>query len=131
MNGQIKILNKFEKKLNMKPNPIKDRTFEFALKIFAFCRQLSEKKEFIISKQLLKSGTSVGANVREAEHAESRPDFKHKISIALKEINETNYWIDILIKSGFEKGQNILHLKNEASQILSILVAILKKTKEK
>ncbi len=54
MNGQIKILNKFEKKLNMKPNPIKDRTFEFALKIFAFCRQLSEKKEFIISKQLLK-----------------------------------------------------------------------------
>ncbi len=125
-------MNKFEKlKFHMKPNPIKDRTFEFAVKIFAFCRHLTEKKEFIISKQLLRSGTSVGANIREAEHAESRPDFTHKISIALKEINETNYWLDILIKSEFEKGHFILHIKNEANLILSILAAISKKTKEK
>jgi len=119
-----------EKHTTMKPNPIKERTLLFAIKIVKFCQKLSDKKEFVISKQLFKAGTSVGANLMEAEQAESRADFKHKINIALKEINETNYWIELIIKSNLEKGDEVTYLKNEAKQILSILVTILKRTKE-
>ena len=74
----------------MTENIIKNKSFAFAVRIIKLSRFLGEtKKEFVLSKQLLRSGTAVGALVREAEHAESKPDFKHKLSIAQKEINET------------------------------------------
>ena len=77
----------------MKKNIIKDKSFDFAVRIVRLCQILvTDKNEFVLSKQLLRSGTSVGAMVREAEHAESKPDFKHKLSIAQKEINETIYY---------------------------------------
>lgn len=76
----------------MKENVVKTKSFEFAVRIVKLNQFLiKEKKEFILSKQLLRSGTSVGAMVREAEHAESKSDFKHKMSIAQKEINEVIY----------------------------------------
>jgi four helix bundle protein len=79
-----------------KKNIIKDKSFVFAVEIVYLCKILTEKKEFELSKQLLRSGTSIGANIREAEHAQSKADFIHKLSISLKEANETEYWLDLL-----------------------------------
>jgi len=76
-----------------KENVIVRLSFEFALDIIAFSEQLEEARKFMISKQILKSGTSIGANIREAQHAESKDDFIHKIKIAAKEIEETEYWL--------------------------------------
>ena len=74
----------------------------FALRVVKSCRFLqSERKEYVLSKQLLRSGTAIGALVREAEYAESRADFVHKLHIALKEASETDYWIDLLCDSGY------------------------------
>ena len=85
----------------MKKNVIRDKSFAFALRIIKMYQFLCDnKREFILSKQLLRSGTSIGAMVREAEHAESKADFIHKMAIAQKEANETDYWIELLFKSG-------------------------------
>ena len=84
----------------MKNNPLKDKPFSFALRVIklnTFLRE--EKKEFVLSKQLLRSGTAIGALVREAEQAESKADFIHKMAIALKGANETDYWIELLYQS--------------------------------
>ena len=79
----------------MKNNIIRDKSFDFAIRIVNLYKYLTDnKREFILSKQLLRSGTSIGALVRESEHAESKADFIHKLSIALKEANETDYWCD-------------------------------------
>ena len=72
-------------------NPILDKTFQFSLDIIAFCEILEENKKFLVSNQLLKSGTSIGANVIEAQNAENKADFIHKMKIAAKEANEANY----------------------------------------
>jgi len=92
----------------MKENVIKDKSFDFALRIINLYKYLSEeKKEYVLSKQLLRSGTSVGANIRESEHAESKNDFIHKLSISLKEANESHYWIELLYKSDYIKKKRI------------------------
>jgi four helix bundle protein len=81
----------------MKENIVKNKSFGLAVRIVKLYQYVCEqKKEFVLSKQLLRSGTSVGAMVREAEHAESKLDFKHKMAIAQKEINETIYWLELL-----------------------------------
>ena len=86
---------------------LKDKSYLFAIRIVKLSQFLqSEKHEFVLSKQVLRSGTAVGALVREAEFAQSTPDFIHKFSIALKEANETAYWIDLL------KDTNYLELKD-------------------
>ncbi len=85
----------------MKKNIIKEKSFLFALRVVNLYKYLCEKKEFVLSKQLLRSGTAVGALVREAEHAESKKDFIHKMAIALKEANETEYWIELLKETNF------------------------------
>lgn len=86
----------------MKPNVLKDKSFAFAVRIVNMYKFLSEnKKEFILSKQVLRSGTAIGALYREAEHAESKQDFIHKLSIAQKECNETYYWLDLLKATNF------------------------------
>jgi four helix bundle protein len=80
----------------MQENLIKKKSFNFAIRIVKLNQYLqADKKEYVLSKQLLKSGTSVGAMVREAEHSESKLDFIHKLSIAQKEINETIYWLEL------------------------------------
>ena len=85
----------------MAENVIKNKSFAFAIRIVKLYQFLCEtKKEFVLSKQLLRCGTAVGALIREAEHAESKTDFKHKMSIAQKEINETIYWLELLNETG-------------------------------
>jgi four helix bundle protein len=79
-----------------KKNIIKEKSFVFSIEIVTLYKVLAERKEFVLSKQLLRSGTSIGANIRESEHAQSKADFIHKLSIALKEANETEYWLDLL-----------------------------------
>lgn len=81
----------------MKENIVKDKSFRFSVRIVRLFQYICQaKKEFVFSKQLLRCGTSVGAMVREAEHAETKADFKHKMAIAQKEINETLYWLELL-----------------------------------
>jgi len=84
---------------NDKENIIIDLTFQFALEIIEFSEKLENNKKFVIARQLLKSGTSIGANVREAQNAESKADFIHKMKIAAKEADETQYWIELCQKS--------------------------------
>ena len=83
---------------NKEGNLIVDLTFDFALKIIKYAEQLEKDKKYIIARQLLKSGTSIGANVREAQNAERKLDFIHKLKIAAKEADETEYWL-LLCKS--------------------------------
>ena len=116
----------------MKKNVVKEKSFNFALSIVRVYKILvSEKKEFVMSKQLLRSGTSVGAMIREAEHAESRQDFIHKCSISLKEANETDYWIDLLNQSGYLENDSFRKLKEDITEILKLLTAIIKSSKLK
>jgi four helix bundle protein len=87
-------------------------------------------KEFVMSKQVLRSGTSVGAMVREAEHAESKPDFIHKMAIAQKEINETLYWLELLFKTDYLNQQEYNSLSIDATELLKLLTSIIKSTKK-
>ncbi len=88
-----------------------------------------EKKEYVLSKQLLRSGTSVGAMVREAEHAESKIDFKHKLSIAQKEINETIYWLELLKETAYLEENLFESIYQDAIEIIKLLTTIIKTTK--
>src|SRR5258706_10768908 len=86
----------------MKENAVKDKSFAFALRIVNLAKHLEgEKREYVLSKQVLRSGTAIGALVRDAEHAESKADFVHKMSIALKEANETLYWLQMLHQGAY------------------------------
>ncbi|WP_317168269.1 four helix bundle protein [Flavobacterium silvaticum] len=87
-----------------------------------------EQKEFVLSRQLLKSGTSIGANIREAQYAESRADFVHKIRIALKEANETEYWLDLLSESKFIDPETYIRQQNNIKLLLKILIRIVNST---
>jgi four helix bundle protein len=107
---------------------IQQKSFEFAVKIIGLYKQLVEEKEFIISKQLLRSGTSVGANIKEALQGQSKADFISKLSISLKEAVETEYWIELLIASKLTKMDLNSYLK-DTKEIIRIIVAIIKTTK--
>ena len=109
-----------------KENIIIDKTFEFSLRIIDLYKYLTiEKKEYILSKQLLKSATSIGANVEEATAAQSRRDFLSKMSIASKEVRETTYWLRLLIKSNYITDNGIL---NNSIEIKKIITSIVKTT---
>jgi len=106
------------------------KSFEFAVKIVNFYKKFFvEKREFILSKQLLRSGTSVGANIREGINAQSKRDFIHKLSIAQKECDETIYWIDLLFETNYIQKEDFDDLKNDATEILKILRSIIKTSK--
>jgi four helix bundle protein len=111
----------------MPENPIKTKSFEYALHIMRLYKDLESQKEFVISKQLLRSGTSIGANVQEALAAQSRKDFLHKMSIASKEARETLYWIDLLKASGWSKTDLADH-RQKAHELVKLLTAIVKTT---
>lgn len=114
----------------MTENLIKDKSFDFALRIVKLYQFLSDtKKEYVLSKQILRCGTSIGANVRESEHGQSKADFIHKISISLKEANETDYWLQLLFKAGYLDEKIYQSLKHDCEEILKILIAILKTSK--
>lgn len=114
----------------MKYNIIREKSFDFALRIVKFYQYLCDtKKEYVLSKQILRSGTSIGANVRESEQGQSKADFIHKISISLKEANETDYWLDLFYKSGYVEENIYLSLKQDCEEILKILTTIVKTSK--
>ncbi|MEM1001633.1 MAG: four helix bundle protein [Bacteroidota bacterium] len=111
-------------------NVIKSKSFQFSVKIVNLYKQITaEKKEFVMSRQLLKSGTSIGANVREAEQAESKSDFIHKLSISLKEANETEYWLDLLYETSYLDRLEYESIHNDVKELLKILVSIIKTSK--
>lgn len=114
----------------MKENAIKQFSFQFAVRVVNVYKYLCEhKKEFVLSKQLLRSGTSVGAMVREAEHAESKVDFKHKLGVAQKEINETIYWLELLRETDYLSREQFESIHSDAIQIIKLVTAIIKTTK--
>ena len=110
----------------MADNIIKLKSFSFALRIVKLYQFLSsEKKEFVLSKQLLRSGTSVGALVSESEHAESKLDFIHKLAIAQKEANESSYWLELLFQSEYISESQFHSLNSDVLEINKILVSII------
>ncbi len=114
----------------MKENIVKDKSFAFALRVIKLAKFLeSEKREFVLSRQLLRSGTAIGALVREAEHAESKADFIHKMSIALKEANETLYWLELLRQGEYIGDQNFESVRSDSEELIKLLVAIVKTSK--
>jgi four helix bundle protein len=115
---------------DMLENAIRNKSFVLAIRIVKLYQFLCEaKKEFVLSKQLLRSGTAVGALIREAEHAESKTDFKHKMSIAQKEINETIYWLELLKATGYLTDEQFQSINKDAVQIIKLLTSIIKSTK--
>ena len=114
-----------------KKNIIKDKSFAFAIEIVELYKVLVERKEFVLSKQMLRSGTSIGANIREAEHAQSKADFIHKLSISLKEANETEYWLDLLFETKYLSETEFQNIKNKIVEILKILTSIINTSKNK
>ncbi|MBO6522521.1 MAG: four helix bundle protein [Balneolaceae bacterium] len=112
-----------------KDNLIQQKSFDFSLLIIQLYIQLIEEREFVISKQVLRSGTSIGANIEEALAGQSRKDFIHKLSISSKEARETKYWLRLLQKSDLTKIDVSTHL-HEIQQIVNILTSIIKTTQE-
>ena len=111
----------------MNDNVIESKSFDFAVRIVNLHKHLSaEKKEFVLSKQLLRSGTSIGANVSEAVRGQSKADFLAKMSIALKEANESHYWIRLLYKTDFLTEQEFNSIENDVVELIKILSSICK-----
>jgi len=111
-------------------NIIEEKSFAFAVRIVNLYKHLNEtKKEFVLSKQLLRSGTSIGANIAEAEQAQSTLDFISKMSIALKETSETKYWIRLLASTGYLTEAESVSILNDCIELEKILVSIIKSTK--
>lgn len=113
----------------MKDNIILDKSFNLAVRIVKLYQYLgAEKKEYVLSKQLLRSGTSIGANINEAQAGQSKNDFISKMSIASKEARETKYWIDLLTKTDYlnEKDSHVKSLKIEIEEIIKLLTSIVK-----
>ena len=115
-----------------KDNIIVKKSYSFALEIIAVYKFLiSEKKEFILSKQLLRSGTSIGANIHEAIASESKKDFIHKLGIAVKEARETSYWLNLLNDSNYINQEQFINLSNNCAELTRILNSIILTTKER
>ena len=115
----------------MKENIIVDRSFLFAIKIVNQYKILCDvKREFVLSKQMLRSGTSIGANVREAHNGESKNDFIHKMAIAQKEAAEVLYWIELLYKTEYLSNEEYNSLYNDATELIKIIKSIIISTKQ-
>ena len=113
----------------MNENIIEIKSFDYAVRIVNLYRYLTEeKKEVVLSKQLLRSGTSIGANVAEAERGQTKPDFNAKMNVALKEANETYYWLRLLYKTGYINEKEFESIKEDTKEIIAILMSICKKT---
>ena len=115
----------------MKESILREKSYQFALRIIKLYKFIStEKKEFVLSKQILRSGTSIGANVEEATQAQSKTDFVHKLSIAQKESAETNYWLRLLRDSEFLTEKQAESLLVDCEEIQKMLTSSIKTSKE-
>ena len=112
----------------MKENLILQKSYDFALMVIVLYRKMLKANEFVLSKQILRSGTSIGANIEEAQAAQSKADFISKMSIASKEARETNYWLRLLRDSGIVEEIEVESLLAESTTIINILTAIVKNT---
>ncbi|HSK71095.1 MAG TPA: four helix bundle protein [Pyrinomonadaceae bacterium] len=118
--------------MDNKENVLKEKSYKFALRIVKLCRHLSEeKKEFILSKQILRSGTSIGANIAEGGQAQSKSDFIHKLSIAHKEAFETEYWLCLLRDGEYITDKQAESLIIDCNELQKILTTSLKTAKER
>jgi four helix bundle protein len=107
-----------------------DKSMNFSVRIVNLCKLLrDEKKEFVMSNQLLRCGTSIGANLHEAEYAQSKMDFIHKNSISLKECAEAEYWIELLYRTDYINKQAYESIKTDATELIKILTSIVKTSK--
>ena len=116
----------------MKESIIKIKSKAFALRIIKLYQYLNEtalRKEYVLSKQVLRSGTSIGANVKEGLRGQSRPDFKSKMAIALKEACETEYWLELLHETGYIDNESFNSIIEDNRELIRILTSIVKNTK--
>jgi len=115
----------------MSKSVLKDKSYAFALRIVNLYKYLTtEQREYVLSKQVLRSGTAIGALVREAEFGQSKADFAHKLSVALKEANETDYWLSLLKDSRYITPKMHDSLAPDISELLRLLVASVKTAKK-
>jgi len=114
----------------MKESILKTKSFEFAVDVINLSKELSKKNEFVISKQILKSGTSIGANIREAKNAQTKADFIHKLYISQKECDETMYWLELLSATNYIDPQTFDSMHNKSSGILKMLRSTILTTKQ-
>ena len=117
--------------ISMSENAIEQKSFDFAVRTVKLYRHLTKKKEYVLSKQVLRSGTSIGANVAEAQRGQSKADFHAKMSIALKEANETCYWIKLLYKTEYLTNGEYESLRADIEELLRLLITICKTSEEK
>ena len=115
-----------EKQIMTRPNPIREKSYQFALKIMDLCKTLRQQKEFELSEQLFRSGTSIGANVEEASAGQTKKDFTAKMAIASKEARETNYWLRLLRDGNICIGIDVAPLIEESQEMVRMLTAIVK-----
>ncbi|MFA6455809.1 MAG: four helix bundle protein [Bacteroidota bacterium] len=109
-----------------KDNIVRTKSFAFAIKIVTMYKYLVDhQKEFVLSKQLLRSGTSIGANIREADNAESKADFIHKMSIAQKETDESLYWLELLKETNYLSETEYNSISSDANEILKLVRSII------
>jgi len=104
-------------------NVLREKSYSFALNIIKFAKDLNERREYVLGKQVLRSGTSIGAMVREAEYAQSKADFIGKLSIALKEANETDYWLSLLMDSGYMIPESYGELSGKCTELIKLCTA--------
>lgn len=115
----------------MKENVIADKSKIFAVNIVKLCQILqNEQHEFVLSKQLLRSGTSIGANVKEGIRGSSKPDFYNKFNIALKEVSETEYWLELLFECDYIDKNTFNKIYADCQELIKILMAITKTQKQ-
>ena len=116
----------------MKKNVLGEKCMLFAVRIVKFYQYLcTDKKEYVLSKQILRSGTSIGANVRESQNAQSKADFANKLNIALKEADETQYWLELLKLSDIITEDHFNSLNQDLSEIIALLITSIKTVKSK
>ena len=116
----------------MKQNILKEKSFHFAIRMVNLYKYLKKQHvEYILSQQIIRSGTCVGAIIREAEHAESTKDFIHKLSIGLKEANETKYWLDLLLATEFINKRMYNSINQDCEELLKLLIASVKTSKQR
>ena len=110
---------------------LKTKSYQFAIRIVKLCQFLvKEKKETVLSKQILRSGTSIGALIREAEYGQSKADFVSKMSIALKEANETEYWLSLLNDTGYITNEQFTSINKDMTEVKKLLVSTVKTSKQ-
>lgn len=107
-------------------NPIVKHSYEFALQIVGYCEVLDKSGKYVVAKQVLRSGTSIGANIREAQNSESKSDFIHKMKIALKEADETEYWLFLCRDSNYSDPQLLIEKLSEIIKILNKIIGTAK-----